>query len=191
MTAAAGFAPQPNLFSFSISDLNNEVRRVVDEVSSFFKKAKPKLRSAAAELFDAELAKKNEELKESLSCAENCVHELSKAINAVNDGINKVKVGDEKIDPNGFLGEMLDLTMSVIEDRYNMVGEVEKRISSRREYRSQVLVTLNLLRRIRDTLSRVFDLAQDLAYRIRIRDAMTEQGSKTCGIPEFDLLNDM
>lgn len=191
MTAAAGFAPQPDLFQFPIAELNNEIRRVVSEIASFFKKAKPKMRSAEAASFDAKLAEKNSELKESVSAVENCISYLLETINAVNQSIDTVKIGDEKIDPNGICGEMLELTISVIEDRHSAVYDVERKISARNEYRSQVLVTIDLLRKIRDLLFRAFDLAQDLAYRIRIRDAMTERGSKTCGIPEFDALNDL
>lgn len=124
--------------------------------------------------------------RETLSPLETLSIALSKAIDAVNESINAVKTGDEKIDPDGRVSELLELCTANVMDQHDALSSIEGITPQTNRFSEE----LRLIRKLREHLSLVFDLSQDLAYRIRIRDAMTEQGSKSCGIPEFDALND-
>ena len=170
------------------SDLNNVLAHLENEIALFFSRGKTDSRLTVDEHFALALSPCNVELKRISEHLLISIEEVRLAITEVNDSIDRVKLGETKLFPDGNVDFVAALCRSIIEE---LVFSI---VRTRRRYEKSPLPcgafreTVHLLSEIEDHYRTIYGQTNALAEKIAIRDALTEESVQDIGNAELDRL---
>lgn len=167
---------------------NKIVSRIAHEV---MKTRVPDVSADVEHHFDRVINSANCSLEKILERFPFAIAKVDSVLDNVNRSINQVKIGDQKLDANGFLSSVLFFALGLCEQMTVTFRQTRDVVEYSKIDRLSLAQTIDLLRALENFYMELYKKLDEVSERIAIRDAMTEQPLETTGIEELDALNDL
>ena len=172
------------------AEANSVIDRMLAQIAAFRLHQAGPTASEAEHRLDLAIKSANDSLQDTLTAIQDHIARVDATLNRLNEGINAVRVGDEKWAEKEPVELLLRLSMGLTEQMAVTFRLARRQIECAGTSRISVAQGIALLRELEDDCSILHEKLCEISEKVRVRDALTEKALPHSDIRELDALNE-
>ncbi len=169
---------------------NGTIDRMLAEIDGFRMHQAGSEAAQAEHRLDQVIKSANDSLEDILTAFQELIADIDATLDRVDEGINAVRIGDEKWAGKEPVELLLRLSMGLSEQMALTFRLAERHMEGVAPNRMSVAQGIALLRELEADCAILHGKLDELSEKVHVRDAMTEKPLSRSGISELDALNE-